>query len=130
MAKPLSEDLRERAIEAARDGATILETADELSISVSSVVRIRRLHRETGTIRPAKFGGYKQHVLAPHEERVRRLVAEQPDITLGELKGTLAKARIEVGKSSISRFLHHLGLVFKKKPAGRRAGSTGRRSRT
>jgi len=38
----------------------------------------------------------------------------------------LAKKRITVGKSSISRFLHHLKLPFKKKPSGGRAGPSGR----
>ena len=34
----------------------------------------------------AKFGGYKEFVLAAHfEDLVRQLVAEQPDITLAEL---------------------------------------------
>jgi transposase len=42
------------------------------------------------------------------------LVAEQPDITLAELEARLAKKKITVGKSSISRFLHHLKLSFKK----------------
>ena len=74
----------------------------------------RRLHRETGSISPAKFGGYKGYALAAHEELVRRLVAEQPDITLAELKGLLAKEKVTVGQSSIFRFLHHLNLRFKK----------------
>ena len=83
-------------------------------MSISSVVRFRRLHRETGSVSPAKFGGYKGYALAAHEELVRQLVAEQPDITLAELKAVLAKEKVTVGQSSISRFLHHLNLRFKK----------------
>jgi transposase len=52
--------------------------------------------------------------LAAHEDLVRQLVAEQPDITLAEIGARLAKKKISVGKSSISRFLHHLKLRFKK----------------
>jgi transposase/arginine repressor len=62
---------------------------------------------------PAKFGGYKDFTLAGHEDLVRQLVAEQPDITLAELEDRLRKKKITVGKSSISRFLHHLKLPFK-----------------
>src|SRR5215468_3405292 len=83
MAKPYSNDLRRRVIEAAQDGASIAETVEQLGISVSSVVRFRRLYRETGSIRPAKFGGYKSYALAAHEERVRQLVEEQ-HIALGD----------------------------------------------
>ena len=111
MAKPYSEDLRARVVGAGQDGATIPETAEQLGVSISSVVRFRRLHRETGSVSPAKFGGYKGYALAAHEELVRQLVAEQPDITLAELKGLLAKEKVTVGQSSIFRFLHHLNLM-------------------
>ena len=130
MGKPYSEDLRRRVIEAAHDGATIPETVEQFGVSISSVVRFRRLHRETGSVSPAKFGGYKGYALAAHEQRVRQLVAEQPDITLAELKAVLAKEKVKVGQSSISRFLHHLKLPFKKKSAGRRTGPAGRRRGT
>ena len=129
MGKPYSDDLRARVIGAAQDGATIAETAEQFGVSISSVVRFRRLHRETGSVSSAKFGGYKGYTLAVHEELVRQLVAQQPDITLAELGAVLAKKKVTVGQSSISRFLHHLKLRFKKKSAGRRAGPAGRRRR-
>ena len=59
MGKPYSEDLRARVVVAEQDGATIPETAEQLGVSISSVVRFRRLHRETGSVSAAKFGGYK-----------------------------------------------------------------------
>src|ERR1700730_17717259 len=90
--------------------------------------RLDRLHRDTGSVSAAKFGGYKEFALAAHEELVRSLIGEQPDITLAELEARLAKKKVLVGKSSISRFLDHLELPFKKS-AGRRAGSAGRRRR-
>src|SRR5260370_19923440 len=129
MAKPYSEDLRRRVVEAIDGGATIPEAAEQCGVSISSVVRFLRLHRDKGSVRAAKFGGYKEFVLAAHEEFVRRLIEEQPDITLAELETRLATKNVLVGKSSISRFLIHLKLLFKKKPAGRRAGSARRRCR-
>src|ERR1700756_3470440 len=36
------------------------------------------------------------------------------NITLAELKAVLAAEKVTVGQSSISRFLHHLNLRFKK----------------
>jgi transposase len=73
------------------------------------------LDRETGSVSPAKFGGYKKYVLAAQEELVRRLVAQQPDITLAELQLRLAKAEIKVRQSSIFRFLRHAKMTFKKR---------------
>jgi len=121
MAKPYSEDLRRRIVETIDGGATIPDAAEQCGVSISSVVRFLKLHRDTGNISAAKFGGYKEFALAPHEEFVRGLIAEQPDITLAELKARLAKKKVSVGKSSIARFLAHLKLPYKKKPAGRRA---------
>jgi transposase len=126
MAKPYSEDLRRRVVGTIEGGATIPEAAEQCGVSISSVVRFLKLHRETGSVAAAKFGGYKDFALAAHEDLVRKLVAEQPDITLAELEDRLAKKKITIGKSSISRFLHHLNLSFKKKSAGSRAGSPGR----
>jgi transposase len=121
MAKPYSEDLRRRAVDTVADGATIPEAAEQCGISISSVGRFVKLHRDTGGVSSAKFGGYKGFVLAEHEELVRQLVVNQPDITLAELAARLAKKKVTVGKSSVSRFLHHLKLTFKKKVCGRRS---------
>jgi transposase len=129
MGKPYSEDLRERVVAAIEEGGTIEEVAEQYDVSVSSVVRFLRSSRETGGVTPAKFGGHKPYALEAHEGLVRKLVAEQPDITLGELKAQLAKAKVTVGQSSIFRFLRHLKLTFKKKSARRRAGPAGRRRR-
>jgi transposase len=118
MAKPYSEDLRRRVVGTIEGGTTIPEAAEQCGVSISSVVRFLKLHRETGSVESAKFGGYKDFALAAHEDLVRQLVAEQPDITLAELEDRLRKKKITVGKSSISRFLHHLKLPFKKKACG------------
>src|SRR5258705_5293739 len=123
MGKPYSEDLREGVIGAAQDGATIPEIAEQFGVSISSVVRFRRLHREMGSVSPAKFGGYKGYALAAHEEVVRGFVAEQADITPAQLKAVLAAEEVTVGQSSISRISHPFKLRFEKKAAHCRAGA-------
>ena len=108
MAKPYSEDLRRRVVETIDGGATIPEVVEQCGVSISSVVRFLKLYRDTGSLSAAKFGGHKDFALAAHEKLVRTLIEEQPDITLAELKARLAKKKVLVGKSSISRFLIHL----------------------
>jgi transposase len=66
-------------------GDTIPETAQRCGVSIRSVVRFLKLCRDTGSVNAAKFGGYKEFVLEANEELVRKLVVEQPDITLAEL---------------------------------------------
>ena len=99
MAKPYSADLRRRVVGTIEGGATIPEAAEQCGVSISSVVRFLKLHRETGSVDSSKFGGYKDFALATHEDLVRQLVAEQPDITLAELEDRLTKKKITVGKS-------------------------------
>src|SRR5450631_3540261 len=79
MAKPYSEDLRRRVVGTIEGGTTIPEAAEQCGVSISSVVRFLKLHRETGSVESAKFGGYKDFALAAHEDLVRQLVSEQPD---------------------------------------------------
>jgi transposase len=129
MARPYSNDLRAPVVDAIEEGATREEAAERHDVSLSSVGRFLRLEREAGSISLAKFGGYKPYAPAAHEEWVRQLVVAQPDITLAELKAKLAKQKVTVGQTSIFRFLRHLKLTFKKKPARRRTGSAGRRRR-
>jgi transposase len=93
-------------------GLPFPDAGEQCGVSISSVVRFLRLHRDTGSVSAAKFGGYKEFVLAAHEELVRSLIEEQPDITLAEIESRLAKKKVLVGKSSISRFLNHLKLPF------------------
>jgi hypothetical protein len=45
-------------------GTTIPEAAEQGGVSISSVVGFLKLHRETGSVDPAKFGGYKDFKLA------------------------------------------------------------------
>jgi transposase len=129
MGKPYSEDLRQRAVEAVEEGATREEVAEQFGISISSVGRFLKSSRETGSVSAAKFGGCKPYALEAHEALVRQLVAEQPDITLAELRARLGRKKVTVGQTSVFRFLRHLKLTFKKKSARRRTGPAGRRRR-
>jgi transposase len=115
MAKPYSDDLRERVVGAIEAGHTRAEVAELFSLALSTVGGFIKRKRATGSVSPDKFGGHKTFALAPHTDLVKELVAEQPDSTLAELKARLAKAKVEVSQSAIFRFLRHLNLPFKKK---------------
>jgi hypothetical protein len=46
--------------------------------------------RATGCIAAARYSGHRRPILAPHEDALRALVAEKPDITLAEQRKRLA----------------------------------------
>src|SRR5258707_673650 len=114
MGKPYSDDLRERVVAAIEAGHSRVKVAELYNMALSTVGGFIKRKRETGSVSPDKFGGYKTFTLEPHTDRVKELVAEQPDSTLAELQVRLAKEKVKVSQSGISRFLHHINLTFKK----------------
>jgi len=120
MGKPYSDDLRERVVAAIEAGQTRVKVAKLYNMALSTVGGFIKRKRETGRVSPDKFGGYKTFALEPHRALVKELVAEQPDSTLAELQVRLAKEKVKVSQSGISRFLHHINLTFKKKVYTRR----------
>ena len=113
MAKPYSMDLRERMVRAVKGGRSRHEVARIFGVSPSCVIKLMQRYRETGAVEPAKFDGYKKPILTAHEDKVRKLVAARPDMTVSDLASALAALGIRVGRSSVQRFLKRLGLTFK-----------------
>jgi transposase len=113
--------LRERMVRAVQAGRSRHEAARIFGVSASCVIKLMQRYEATGACRPSKFGGYKRPILAGHEDQVRALVSAQPDRTVTELWRELTALGIEVGRSSVGRFLQRLQLTFKKNPARGRA---------
>jgi transposase len=115
MARPFSEDLRQRIVAAVESGGSRRATAKHFAVSVSCVIKLMQRWRQTGSVAPGQMGGWKDYALAEHEEVVRALVSATADMTLDELRDALAKQEIHVGRSAIRRFLLSLGLTLKKR---------------
>jgi transposase len=94
-------------------------------VSASCVIKLMQRVDATGDCQPRKFGGHKRYALAEHEDKVRALVAEKPDLTITELWQKITAHGIKAGRSAVARFLLHLQLTFKKNSACRRAGTPG-----
>ena len=123
MARPLSLDLRERIVRAVEAGSSRREAAEQFAVSESCAIKLLQRWKRTGSVAPALMGGRKPYALATHADRVQALVAGQPDLTLEELKARLAEQGIEVGRSSVDRFLKALGLTRKKRRSTPRSSS-------
>jgi putative transposase len=113
MGRPYSHDLRTRIVAAVEAGASRNKVAKQFAVSVSCVVKLMQRFYRTGTVAPAPRGK-KPHALAEHEATVRELVAARPDLTIDELHQALEERGIQVGRSSVDRFLRKCGLTFKK----------------
>ncbi len=129
MAKPYSDDLRERVVRYVEGGSSRHEAAGHFDVSVSFVVKLMQRYHATGSFKPGDFGGHKEPKLAPHEAIVRELVEQTPSATLLELQRKLSERGVEVGKSSIGWFLKRLRITYKKNALRGRTEASGRRRR-
>lgn len=116
MPAPLSRDLRERIIQAVEGGSSMRGAAARFAVSPSSAIKLMARVRATGSSAPARYGGHRRPLLAPHEDLLRELVEERPDITLAEIQAELRRERgIAVCLATIHVSLRRLGLRHKKR---------------
>ncbi len=116
MPAPLSRDLRERIVEAVEGGSSMRGAAARFAVSPSSAIKLMARVRATGSVAPARYGGHRRPLLAPHEAVLRALVAERPDITLAEIQSELRRqCGVSVCLATIHVSLRRLGLRHKKR---------------
>ena len=128
MPKPDSLDLRERVVRFIEDGHS-RRAAAHFKVSVSFVVNLMKAVRTRGSFAPKPLGGRRHAKLEPHRSFLLAQVVEKADITMPELAAELAAATGEkADPASLSRWLIRAGYRFKKKSAGKRAGSSRRQA--
>ena len=120
MAASYSQDLRERVIGFMALGGSARAAATRFDVSVSSASRWVQRWRGEGHARPRAMGGDRRSRLSEHRTRVLQLIAQQPDVTLQEIRSALAAScGITVGLSTVHRFLAAHNLTLKKRPCTR-----------
>jgi transposase len=85
-------------------------------VSVSSAIRWAQRWRAEGHARPRAMGGDRRSRLREHRVKVLQLIAQQPDLSLQEIRSALAASGITVGLSTVHRFLGAHKLTLKKRP--------------
>jgi transposase len=114
MPRPYSNDLRERAIDEVRSGASRREVAEQFNVCPSTVINWMRRWRETGN-GAAKPSGGSVSRLDSYAKWFLNLIAGQPDMTLDEVVVAKKAARIPGSRSAVGRFFLRHGISFKKK---------------
>jgi transposase len=129
MTKPYSADLRIRAVEAVANGMSRRQAAKLFKVGTSSVIRWSEQHDETGSVAAKPMGGSRGTKIAGADrEWLLQRLAEQPDLTLEEMRAELARQRgLSVGHGSVWRFCDREKQSLKKKPTRHPAGQTRRR---
>ena len=115
-----SVDLRERVIRAYDDG---VGTQDEVSVlfgvSVAWIKKLLQQRRRSGSIAPKPHGGgWTPKFSGQKLERLKGLVQQDPDATLGEL---LERSQVPASIMAVQRALKRLGCHRKKSLCTRRS---------
>ena len=127
MVRPLSMDLRERAVARIAAGESVRKVALALSVAPSSVVKWTQRLRATGSVAPGKIGGHVPPKIAGAHRAwlVARTAAAA--FTLRGLVAELAGRGLRVDYRTVWTFIRREGLSFKKNRAGERAKRSRRR---
>ena len=115
MSAPLSADLRRRLVRAVEAGSSAREAARRFEVSASAAIKLVRRVRETGSVAPARTGGYRKPLLDGYDDLLRELTAAKPGITLAEIQAALTERGIRAGSlTTIWATLRRLDLRHKK----------------
>jgi len=114
--KVYGEELRRAAIGALERGSTQREVAMMLGVSVPTLARWRREHRQRGQVAPRARGHRRRAVDASGEAQLLSLLQEWPDATLEQ---HLTRYRQTTGhtlsRASLARAIVRLGWTRKKR---------------
>lgn len=116
MSAPLPLALRARFHRLIEEGLSARAAALRLKLSPATGARWGHQIRTTGRAEPAPQGRPKgSGKLAPHVDFFEELIAQDPDITLFELRDALTQATgLRVQHSAIGHLLKRLGFTHKK----------------
>jgi transposase len=109
--KTLPLDLRQRIVGAYDAGqGTRDEIALRFGVSTGMVKKLLQQKRHTGDIAPRHHhSGRKPIILPSHRKQMRQLIRRKPDITLAELRESLA---LQCSLSAIHQVLADMGLTM------------------
>ena len=122
MAKPYSNDLRERAAALVAHGRSCRDTAELFGVSVASVVKWSQRQRRTGSAAALPMGGKPGRELEAHRDWLLDRIRSEPHVTVRSLSAELAERGISAGHVSVWRVLKEAGFSFKKNAVRKRAG--------
>lgn len=114
MTRAYSDDLRLRCVNAMATGEPASKIAERFGVAKSSVIKWHQLFRKTGSVSPAKMGGYRPHLLAPYRDLLRAELNRTPHVTIDRLRAILQERGISVCRDTVWRFIRREGLSFKK----------------
>ena len=109
----LKTETRLLLLKAIESGIKVSDAAKAYCVNRSTVTRLIRQMKETGSVEPKTYlRGRKPSLSEEDLQNIDNLLQEQPDITISEIKETL---NLTVCEETIRKAVLKLGYVYKKK---------------
>ena len=109
----LKTETRLLLLKAIESGIKVSDAAKAYCVNRSTVTRLIRQMKETGSVEPKTYlRGRKPSLSEEDLQTIDNLLQEQPDITISEIKETL---NLTVCEETIRKAVLKLGYVYKKK---------------
>ena len=116
MAKPYSDDLRERVVNAVeREGMSRRQAATRYGVGIKTAIDWVRRFRESGLLSALPMGGRRpKKLVGEHRDWLLRRCQER-DFTLRGLVAELGERGLKVDYRSVWNFAHEEKLSYKKR---------------
>src|SRR3982750_4228111 len=116
MARPYSQDLRDRVIEATGNGTSARQAAVRFDVGVSTAIKWVERLRDSGERSARRQGRRPGSKLDAHRDVLLAVIEAAPDATIEELQRRLVEEKgVRASTGTIWTFLDRCGLTFKKK---------------
>lgn len=117
MARPYSNDLRERVVAAVDgEGLSCRAAAEGFGVGVSTAIRWMQRRRETGSVAAGQIGGHRPRKIAGAWRTWLLQRCHERAFTLRGLVSELAERGLQVDYRSVWAFVHAEKLTYKKRP--------------
>lgn len=110
--RPTDDKTRENIILAKKRGEKREKIAYWLNVSISTIDKIWRRFKDTGSYSAIPYQGRKSDISKEMDDKIRAEISEIPDITLEKL---IEKLSLTLTVSGLSRRLHKMGISYKKR---------------
>ena len=120
MSRAYSQDLRDRVIDAGLSETSARQAAARFGIGAATAIVWVRRARASGERTARRQGQPSRSKLDAHRDFLLGLIAETPDMTIGEMQARLLEeCGAKACTGTIWTFLDRCGLTFKKNPRTR-----------
>ena len=120
----ISIEIRKLIVADVKDGISVEDISRVLRVGESTIRKLVRQERETGSVEP-RYKGRQPKIRPDEYEAMLKLAEKQPDVTLEEIRERL---NLPIKKSQISNLLRKAGYRLKKDdlcPGARTGGCCG-----